>query len=81
MANRVYALLNVAYGKSEEIARALRGKPGVVLADPLEGPPDLILVVEAPERQKLVELTIDALASVETMTEALRLLDCRMDTL
>ncbi len=74
MSARVYILLDIVHGKSEYVIQALRGKPGVVMADPLEGPPDVIIVVEAPKRQQLAELTIQALASVETMTEGLRLL-------
>jgi hypothetical protein len=51
--------------------------PGVVIVDALEGPPDVIMVVEASERQKLAELTIRALASVETVTEGLSVLPAR----
>lgn len=71
---RAYVLLDIADRKSEPAARALRGKPGVVIVDLLEGPPHVIMVVEAPDRQKLAEVTIQALASGETMTEGLRLL-------
>lgn len=76
---RVYILLDVVAGTSGQVTEALRGKPGVVMADPLEGPPDVIMVVEAPKQQKLAELTIQALASVETVTEGLRLLTLKMD--
>ncbi len=55
----------------------MRGKPGVVKADLLEGPPDVIVVVEASNRQELAELTMQVLASVETMTEHLQLLPTR----
>ena len=79
MSARVYILLDIVRGKSEYVIQALRGKPGVVMVDPLEGPPDVIIVVEAPKRQKLAELTIQALASVETMTEGLRLLPLKVD--
>ena len=71
---RAYILLDIEDGKSEEAAQVLRGKPGVVLADPLEGPPDVIVLVEAPDRKKLAELTVRALAEVESMTEGLQLL-------
>jgi len=71
---RVYVLLRLAKGDPEQVAQALRRKPGVLMADPLEGPPDVIVVVEASERQKLADLTIQALSSVETMIENVRLL-------
>ena len=74
MGAKVYIMLDIAGGPSEEVAQALRGKLGVVMADALEGPPDVIMVMEASDRQKLAELTIQALASVETMTQGLRLL-------
>ncbi len=79
MSARVYILLDVVAGTSGQVTEALRGKPGVVMADPLEGPPDVIMVVEAPKQQKLAELTIQALASVEAVTEGLRLLTLKMD--
>jgi len=46
----------------------------VVLVNLLEGPPDVIMVVEAPDRHKLAEVTIQALASVETVTDGLCLM-------
>jgi len=77
MGVKVYVLLDVMDGKSEEVAQILRGKPGVVKVDQLEGPPEVITVVEAYDRQELADLTMQALASVETMTEGLQLLPTR----
>ncbi len=77
--NRVYALLDIAHGKAHEVADMLRNRPGVVLVDPLKGPPDLIMVIEASAREELVSLTLQALNSVESMTEGLRLLDCQLE--
>jgi hypothetical protein len=71
---QAYVLLRLAKGDPALVAQALRHKPGVLMADPLEGPPDVIVVVEAPERQKLADLTVRALSSVETMIENVRLL-------
>ena len=74
MVFRAYMLPDIADGKPGQVVRVLRDKPGVVMADLLEGPPDVIVVVEASERQKLAEFTIQALASVEAMTEDIQLL-------
>ena len=71
---RAYVLLRLAKGNPDRVAQTLRHKPGVLMADPLEGPPDVIVVVEAPERQRLADLTVQALSSVETMIENVRLL-------
>ena len=77
MGTKVYVLLNVMDGKSEEVAQILRGKPGVVKVDQLEGTPEVITVVEAYDRQELAELTMQVLTSVENMTEGLQLLPTR----
>ena len=77
MGERVYALLDIVDGKTEQVAKVLRESPGVVIADAVEGPPDVVIVVEAPEREQLAKLTIGALASVETMTENVCLLPVR----
>jgi len=74
MDNRVYVLLEIKKGNSKQAARVLRGKPGVVIAELLEGPPDVIMVVEASDRQVLAGLTNQALAAVENIIENFLLL-------
>lgn len=74
MSDRAYILLHVTRGKSDLAAQVLRGRDGVKVLDVLEGPPDLMLVIEAFGRQELAELTIQTLASVEPMTEGLQVL-------
>lgn len=74
---RAYVLLDVPDSRSGDVAKVLRGRPGVVKTDLLEGPPDVIVVVEASNRQELAKLTMQVLASVETMTEHLQLLPTR----
>jgi len=59
------------------IGRVLQEIPGVVIVDALEGPPDVIIVMEAAEREQLAKWTIEALSSVETLTEQVRLLPTR----
>jgi len=77
MDDRVYILLDIVDRKAEQVTKVLRGNPGVVMVDALEGSPDVIIVMEAVERQQLAKLTIQALASVETMTEHICLLPTR----
>jgi hypothetical protein len=77
MKARVYLLLQVVNGQYEPVSRSLRHKPGVTIVDIVEGPADVIAIIEASNRQQLAELTIQALASVETMTEDLQLLPIR----
>jgi len=77
MSARVYLLLDVLNGESDQVAQNLRGNPGVVIAEPLEGPPDVMAVIEAPDRQKLAQLAIGAISLVEGMTKGVRLLVAR----
>ncbi|MFH0768361.1 MAG: hypothetical protein V1932_02180 [Chloroflexota bacterium] len=74
MSVRVYVLLDVVQEELAEVARTLRCRPGVAMVDVLEGPPDIIMVVEARGRRRLAELTIEAISSIENMTKELRLL-------
>ena len=54
-------LIDAVEGKAGQIAQMLRGQPGVKMVDLLEGPPDVIMMLQARSRQKLVELTNQAL--------------------
>ena len=74
---RVYVIINTMAGCSDGVVRTLRYKLGVVIADILESQSSVIMMVEAPEQQKLVELTIEALASVEMVTEGVHLMPAR----
>ena len=71
---KVFVLLDIVAGQPEEVAQMLRGKPGVIITEVLEGPPDLIIVMEALKRQQLAKLTSQVLASVEAMTGNIYLL-------
>ncbi len=75
--NRAYILLDVSAGKLEDVICALHSMAGVAMIDVLEGPPDVIMVLEASERQELAEMAVQALAAVETLTENIRLIPSR----
>lgn len=74
---KAYVLLDIVDGNCDQVAQMLRSKRGVLMVDSLEGPPDLIMVVEASDKQKLAQLAVDALASVETVTQGLQILPTR----
>jgi hypothetical protein len=74
MSPRVYVLLDIIAGKSGRVTQTLRSKPGVILADELEDQSRAIMVVQATDRQELAELTIQAFASVESITDGIQLL-------
>ena len=72
--DRAYVLLDVSHGNRENVARALHSMCGVAKVDMLEGPPDVLMMIEAPGRRQLARLTIQALAAVEPMTEKVQLM-------
>ena len=74
MSERVYVLIDAIEGKAGQVAQTLRDQSEVKVVDLLEGPPDVIVMLQAHSRQKLAELTNRALASVEAATENLQVL-------
>lgn len=72
MNSRAYTFLDVAHGTTNDVLRMLRGKPCIAAVDCVEGPPDVIMVVEAEEPQRLAELTMDALTSVSHLTNSVQ---------
>ena len=47
------------------------------MADALEAPPEVVIVMEAATREQLARLTIGALATVDALTEQVHLLPVR----
>ena len=77
MSVRAYVLLDIVDGKSEYAVQMLRSRAGVVLADWLEGSPDVIAMVEAPDRQGLAEAIMPVIGCIDGITEDLHLLVTR----
>jgi hypothetical protein len=71
---KAYILIDVADGRANEILAMLQGQPSIAEIECVEGPPDIVMVVEADEAQKLAELTIKALTTVEHLTSSIRCL-------
>ncbi len=74
---RAYVLLRTRNGDLEEATDIIRRQPGVVMADQIEGPSDVIFAVQACDRESLATLMIRAIAAVEEMTEEIQLLPAR----
>jgi hypothetical protein len=74
MATRVYLLLELTNGNKANAANTLRGMPGISVVDILEGPPDLVIVIEAPARQEAVEYLMGILNAVDGVIEDVRVL-------
>jgi hypothetical protein len=69
MSERAYVLISAVEGKVHEILAVLSNSPGIVTVDHVDGPPDVIIIVEADDRLKLARLVINALHTIENMTD------------
>jgi hypothetical protein len=71
MSERAYVLINAVKGKVPEMLAMLSKSPGIISADSVDGPPEIIMIVEADDRLKLARLVSNALYSIENMTDDL----------
>jgi hypothetical protein len=74
MSARAYMLLDIVNRSCEYAVQMLRGRAEVILADRLEGYPNIIAVVEAADRQSLAEAIMPVLGCIDGITEYLHLL-------
>ena len=72
--DRVCVILDVMEGKHSEAVQSLKANPGIRWVDVLEGQWDIITAIEASNRQRLAQLLVRAISSVETITEDIQLL-------
>ena len=77
MSARAYMLLDIVDGSREYAVQMLRSRSGVVSVDWLEGRPDIIVMVEAPNRLGLAETIMPVIGCVDGITEDLRLMVTR----
>jgi hypothetical protein len=74
MSVRAYMLLDIVDRSCEHAVQMLRSKAEVILADRLEGYPNIIAMVEAADRQSLAAAIMPVLDCIDGITEDLRLL-------
>jgi len=74
MSARAYMLLDIVDRSCEYAVQILRSREEVILADRLEGYPNIIAIVEAADRQSLAEAVMPVLGCIDGITEDLRLL-------
>ena len=77
MSVRAYVLLDIVDGSYDYAFQMLRSRAEVVHADQLEGRPDIIAMVEAPNRQRLAEAIMPVIGCIDSITEDLHLLVTR----
>ena len=74
MSARAYMLLDIVDRNCEYAVQMLRSRAEVILADRLEGYPNVIAMVEATDRKSLAEAIMPVLGCIDGITEDLRLL-------
>ena len=67
-------LLDIVDRRCEYAVQMLRSRTEVILADRLEGYPNIIAIVEAADRRSLAEAMMPVLGCIDGITEYLRLL-------
>jgi DNA-binding Lrp family transcriptional regulator len=71
MAVSAYVLIQTEVGKAAGVATRLRGIAGVVVADDVTGPYDVIARVEADSIDELGRLVVTHVQSIEGLTRTL----------
>ena len=74
MSTRVYVMIDTVKGKAKQVGEILYGQPGITMVDCVEGPPDIVMMAEAEDQQAMAHLTVQALATVENLTNDIRFL-------
>jgi DNA-binding Lrp family transcriptional regulator len=66
MANRkAYVLIQVHTGKAEAVAGALTGRPGIISADLVAGPHDVIAVLQGADADAIARIVINEIQAVK----------------
>ena len=68
MNKRAYVLIDAEKGQSSSVVIALSQKPGVLAADVIWGPHDVIAIVEADDIDKLMHFIQSDISSVDGIT-------------
>lgn len=62
---KAYVLVECAPGRAVDVARAMQGKPGVLAADVVSGPTDVIVTIEAADSETIARMVLVEVAGVE----------------
>lgn len=71
---RAYILLHTVQGCSGDVVSTLLKNRHVLAVDKVEGPPDIVAILEASSRTKLAAAVVKALSTVEVMIDGVDLL-------
>jgi len=81
LSTRIYILLDILEEEFAFAVQTLQNAEGVMAVDSLEGRPNILVIMVAPDREKLAQLMIPVLRALGNITEDLHLLMSRGETL
>jgi DNA-binding Lrp family transcriptional regulator len=72
MANRkAYVLIQVETGKAESVVKALRSKSGVVEADMVVGPHDVVAVLQSIDAEAIARIVVNEVQGIRGVQRTL----------
>jgi hypothetical protein len=71
---RIYMLLDVVENRSSGAIQTLRAEKGVVISDVLEGHPNILILLQAPNRTALATHIVSILDTLDGAIEDVQLL-------
>ena len=79
MSAKAYVLIGTAAGKTESVVQALRKMPGVMVADLVTGPYDIVAVVQGSDANAVGKLILNDLRGLPGITGTLTCLAIETD--
>ncbi len=68
MATRAFILIETAVGKTKDVVAALQKLEGVVSADPVTGPYDIVAIVEGPDLNAVGDMVTSKMHTIPGIT-------------
>jgi DNA-binding Lrp family transcriptional regulator len=65
MSKKAYVLIDVEKGEAGSVAVELNHKPGILAADVVFGPHDVVAVIEASDVDQLIKIVRDEITAVD----------------
>ena len=69
ISRKAYVLIRTKIGSAEEVAKALRGRPGVVAADIVTGPHEVITVIQGADPDAIAKVVLSEMHNIKGITD------------
>lgn len=71
MSTKAYVLIETAIGRTQSVVEHLRSMPGVIAADAVTGPYDVIIVVETKDPNEVGKLVMNSIHGLDGVNHTL----------